>query len=539
MFEKNQQEIFLGTAAPRAGERVGNTRFTKVELEGRTYIKKQYVDFGVDRLGWRQTIEREKENYHHLESLGIEVPDRIDLGDDSVTTEVCGIGLAALLRGLFQPRGKVLHLNERDVAAMLIARLNAERDLARKGIVDFDTSHRNRTIRLTGGLKGGNLRYDKAVIIDPAELVTGSGAMRRPTLLDVNTPTFPPEARVYVVNGQERLRERMNSAGLKGATLRGVVQSIRNASSDGAVRTYRNMFEEIYANYAAPQEIQAAMASGNVSADKMAQYSFGKECLDMIREQELPLSTRAALNRCGEVLKRMAAPEPNHRFQDLDAAIKAIRDCWTGVLPTQSEFVVTAHNVENLIPGLRSRIGDGSDFLGDGTTTFSIEDEPAAQERQYSLSGRPPTKARFIAAGLVRVVLGVGLVLLLAGYQSLRVPESPEKALHRAQVTKINKLMAAAGDMKSPSRQTALGELRKLAPAQAEQVKVVAETHYREIQRKYFLKSLAGKGVDMMAIPADVQRQLIVKLDVLGQFGSAEAKSWLVALQKLQGVPNG
>ena len=144
--------------------------------------------------------------------------------------------------------------------------------MAKHGAVDFDASFRNRTIRISGGLQGGFLKYDTAVVIDPAELVKASGGMDRPLLLDSTQPTLPPEPKPFLVSGQERLREVMNNAGLEGASLKEVVQKTSAASTEGALRLYRGLFEECYQGFKETQDVQRAIADGTLDPERLSSY---------------------------------------------------------------------------------------------------------------------------------------------------------------------------------------------------------------------------------------------------------------------------
>jgi hypothetical protein len=305
-------------------------------------------------------LVHERRMLARLEALGAPAPQWVDMGRaDWLATRFAGLSL----RRLEDPGRPGLTLAEQlSVWFHLMRRLQP---LADAGVVIIDLHSGNVVLPLTQGVNG-QLRLNEVGVIDHAHTLEAGMAMRRPVWLDQHMLHIAPELQQAMSHDQQALRDAFSAVG---------ADLPRHSRLPGERDQHSR---KVWAEYDAPQQLQALLDSGQIRADAAMQYAIGTAMRHLLARAP-DARMREALS---QVVARLTARAANDRYPSLDAAADALRQVephlplashlsWGPVRP--ADLAGGSKPLRPANPGATTiaETGDGTVMAGDGPTSVT------------------------------------------------------------------------------------------------------------------------------------------------------------------------
>lgn len=250
-------------------------------------------------------LQHERRMLQRLNELAAPVPEQVAAGQPHwVVTRFAGLTLQRLQhRSGLQSHAPEQVLGFAEALSVWVHMLRKLQPLAERGILVVDLYEGNVVVPLTQTTHG-QLRLTDPVLIDHAHTLEAGMALTRPVWVNPRMPRLAPELRDVLQADQADLQDHFAKAGadLPARTeLPGAQQQLNRRT---------------WAQYQAPQRLQALLDAGRINIQAVMQFAVGKAMLSLAHQ--VPDETRPALE---DTLLRMTAHNPAHRFASLtDAA---------------------------------------------------------------------------------------------------------------------------------------------------------------------------------------------------------------------------
>jgi hypothetical protein len=249
-------------------------------------------------------LEHERRMLARLQAMGAPAPGLVELGrTDWLATRFAGLSLRRM-EHTARHRPRLQFAEQLAVWYHLLRRLQP---LADAGVLIVDLHSANVVVPLTDGVQG-QLRLHEVAVIDHAHTLEAGMNMRRPVWLDQHMVHIAPELKSAMGRDQQALRDRF---GEQGAELP------RTSRLPGERDQHSR---RVWAEYDAPQQVQALLDAGQISPGHAMQYAIG------IAMADLPLqapNTRVQ-QILARIIDRLVATAPNERFPSMAVAAEAL-----------------------------------------------------------------------------------------------------------------------------------------------------------------------------------------------------------------------
>ncbi len=259
---------------------------------------------------WNPTLlDHERRMLARLAEIGAPVVSMVQAGrPDWLVTRFAGLSLARLRRA--GGAGDVLPpLATLELWSAWLHLLPALHRLATRGVLVLDLHAGNVLLPLTQGVLG-QPRLNEPILVDGAHVQAAGMDLRRPVWIDSRMAHIAPELRPTLESDIDTLKRRFleQAAELPGySRLPGELdQRSRRA----------------WADYDAPQRLQALLDAGELDCDRAMQHAVGVA----LRGLPVPHTAVPARQALLAAVQRLHAPRPQDRFESLAAAEGALRE---------------------------------------------------------------------------------------------------------------------------------------------------------------------------------------------------------------------
>ena len=325
-------------------------------------------------------LDHERRMLPRLTLLGAPTPEWVDLGrPDWLATRFAGLSL----RRLESPGQRGLSLSWAEQLSAWVHLLRRLQNLADAGVLIIDLHSGNVVLPLTQGLSG-QLRLHEVAVIDHAHTLDAGMAMRRPVWLDPNMLHIAPELKSAMAQDQQALRDAFSQVGAD-------VPRMSRLPGERDQHSRR-----VWAEYDAPQQLQALLDAGQIRPDAAMQYAIGTALQHLLEHAP----NREARSTLSTVLARLRATKASDRYPSLSAAAEALRKV-EAHLPMVSQAFWGTVGPDDLAPETKSVLPadrdpkpaqnahDGSFLVDDGPTDVAPKRERPYSEAASATTQRP------------------------------------------------------------------------------------------------------------------------------------------------------